>query len=284
MHPKEFYIKMKNRRWTTFALLFVFFVGLSVMLYPALSDYWNSRTQSKAIVDYESLLNNLDTEIYNQTFEKAEEYNRALAALDYPLVSYSTIPNYGDILNLSGNGMMGFITIDKIGVELPLYHGTSDAVLSIAAGHVEGTSLPTGGIGTHSVISAHRGLPTARLFTDLDRMEIGDVFTITVLDRVLTYQVDQIRIVQPNDLRYLEIDQNEDFCTLLTCTPYGINTERLLVRGRRIETIEKRTIHITNDGYQIDTLIVTPVVALPILFVLMLIVLLKPIKKPNGGV
>lgn len=275
---------MKNRKWTTFALLFIFFVGLSVMLYPALSDYWNSKTQSEAIVDYESLLNNLDSEDYTELFGKAEEYNRALSELNYPLLEYPEIPGYDELLNPSENGMMGFVTIDKIGIELPLYHGTSNTVLSMAAGHVEGTSLPTGGTGTHTVVSAHRGLPSAKLFTDLDRMEIGDVFTITVLDRVLTYQVDQIRIVQPDDISLLAIDENEDFCTLLTCTPYGINTERLLVRGIRIETVEKRAIHITNDGYQIDTLIVTPVVALPILFILMLIVLFKPIKKPNGGV
>lgn len=274
---------MKNRKWTTFALLFIFFIGLSVMLYPALSDYWNSKTQSKAIVDYESMLENIDTEKYSAYFDKAEEYNRELAKLDYPLVNFHDIPEYHNTLDL-GNGMMGYVTVDKIGIELPIYHGTSDAVLAVAVGHIEGTSLPTGGSGTHCVISAHRGLPSAKLFTDLDRLELGDVFTVTVLDRVLTYQVDQIRIVNPSDTSLLAIDENEDFLTLLTCTPYGINTERLLVRGRRIETVEKRIIQLTSDAFRIDTLIVTPIVALPILFVLMLIVLFKPIKKPNREV
>ena len=151
----------------------------------------------------------------------------------------------------------------------------------MAIGHLQGSSLPAGGASTHAVISAHRGLPSAKLFTDLDKLEIGDVFTLTILDRTLTYQVDQIRIVEPSDVSFLEIEDGKDYCTLLTCTPYGVNTERLLVRGSRIETIEHRTIYVTADGYQIDTLIVTPIVALPILFVLMLIVLFKPVKKAS---
>ena len=274
---------MKKRKWPTFILLLLFFIGLSVMLYPALADYWNSRTQSQAIVDYEAMLNNIQKEDYTALFERAEEYNRALAELDYPLLHYSRVPDYYEILDLNGNGMMGYATIPKIGIELPLYHGTSAAVLNVAIGQLEGTSLPVGGETTHTVISAHRGLPSAKLFTDLDRMEIGDVFTITILDRTLTYQVDRIRIVEPSDVSELALVDGGDYCTLLTCTPYGINTERLLVRGRRIETVEHHTIYITTDAYQIDTLIVTPIVALPILFVLMLIVLFKPVKKASDG-
>ena len=274
---------MKKRKWPTFILLLLFFIGLSVMLYPALADYWNSRTQSQAIVDYEAMLNNIQKEDYTALFERAEEYNRALAELDYPLLHYGRVPDYYEILDLNGNGMMGYATIPKIGIELPLYHGTSAAVLNVAIGHLEGTSLPVGGETTHTVISAHRGLPSAKLFTDLDRMEIGDVFTITILDRTLTYQVDRIRIVEPSDVSELALVDGGDYCTLLTCTPYGINTERLLVRGRRIETVEHHTIYITTDAYQIDTLIVTPIVALPILFVLMLIVLFTPVKKASDG-
>lgn len=272
---------MKKKKWPTFVLLLLFFVGLSVMLYPALADYWNSKTQSQAIVDYESMLKNIQKEDYTALFEQADAYNQALAELNYPLLEYSQVPDYFDILDLNGNGMMGYATIPKIGIELPLYHGTSAAVLNVAIGHLQGTSIPSGGENTHSVISAHRGLPRAKLFTDLDRMEIGDVFTITILDRTLTYQVDQIRIVDPSDASELEIIDGGDYCTLLTCTPYGINTERLLVRGTRIETVEHRTIYVTADGYQIDTLIVTPIVSLPILFVLMLIVLFKPVKKAS---
>ncbi len=272
---------MKKRKWPTFLLLSLFFVGLSVMLYPSLANYWNSRTQSQAIVDYESLLNNISKEDYTELFLQAEAYNKALGELKFPLLDYNQVPDYHDILNLNGNGMMGYATIPKIGIELPLYHGTSAAVLNVAIGHLQGSSLPAGGASTHAVISAHRGLPSAKLFTDLDKLEIGDVFTLTILDRTLTYQVDQIRIVEPSDVSFLEIEEGKDYCTLLTCTPYGVNTERLLVRGSRIETIEHRTIYVTADGYQIDTLIVTPIVALPILFVLMLIVLFKPVKKAS---
>ena len=272
---------MKKRKWPTFLLLLLFFVGLSVMLYPSLANYWNSRTQSQAIVDYESLLNNISKEDYTELFLQAEAYNKALGELKFPLLDYNQVPDYHDILNLNGNGMMGYATIPKIGIELPLYHGTSAAVLNVAIGHLQGSSLPAGGASTHAVISAHRGLPSAKLFTDLDKLEIGDVFTLTILDRTLTYQVDQIRIVEPSDVSFLEIEEGKDYCTLLTCTPYGVNTERLLVRGSRIETIEHRTIYVTADGYQIDTLIVTPIVALPILFILMLIVLFKPVKKAS---
>ncbi len=272
---------MKKRRWTTFVLLLVFFIGLSVMLYPALADFWNSRTQSIAIVDYESLLKDIeDTTPY---FQEAEEYNQALYNLEYPLINYNEVPNYDNILNVNSVGMMGYITISKIGIELPIYHGTSDSVLNIAVGHLEGSSFPVGGQNSHTVLSAHRGLPSAKLFTDLDRMEVGDTFTITVLDKTLAYQVDQIRIVEPNDTNPISIIEGEDYCTLLTCTPYGINTQRLLVRGKRTDTISHRAIYVTNDGFLIDSLIVTPIVALPILFVLMMIVLFKPVKKYDGG-
>jgi len=272
---------MKHKKWPTFLLLLTFFIGLSIMLYPALSDYWNSKTQSMAIVDYQAMLDALDNADYTSIFNEAEEYNEALSSLDYPLTEYNQVQGYYDVLNLNSSGMMGYVSINKIGVELPLYHGTSDGVLSVAIGHLQGTSLPIGGMGTHAVVSAHRGLPSAKLFTDLDKMEVGDTFTITVLDRTLTYQVDQIRIVMPDDASLLQLDPKGDYCTLLTCTPYGINTERLLVRGRRIETIEHKTIYVTTDGYQVDVMVVAPIVALPILFVLMMIVLFKPVKKDD---
>ncbi len=251
------------------------------MLYPALSNYWNSKTQSMAIVDYEAMLEALNNKDFTEIFEKAEKYNASLSALDYPLTEYEQVDGYFDALNLNTGGMMGYVTIGKIGVELPLYHGTSDGVLSSAIGHLQGTSLPTGGTGTHTVVSAHRGLPSAKLFTDLDKLEEGDTFTVTVLDRTLTYQVDRIRIVKPDDSSLLQIDPKGDYCTLLTCTPYGVNTERLLVRGRRIETIEHKTIYVVNDCYRVDVMVVAPIVALPILFVLMMIVLFKPPKKDD---
>ncbi len=273
----------KKRKWSTFILLAVFFVGLCVLLYPSLSNYWNSKHQSMAITDYEQMLENLPKEDYTALFSAAERYNGELGALEYPLMQFTGLKDYDQLINPTGNGMIGYLRISAIGLELPVYHGTDNTVLSFAVGHLEGTSLPVGGEGTHSVLSAHRGLPTARLFTDLDKLQLGDSFTVTVLDRVLTYEVDQIRIVQPEDLSQLDIVAGEDYCTLLTCTPYGVNTERLLVRGTRVDTVVHKTIHITTEGYQVDTLIVTPIVALPMLFVLMLVVLFKPVRKENEG-
>lgn len=273
----------KKHKWSTFILLSIFFIGLSVMLYPAISNYWNSKTQSKAIVDYEKMLESIPKEDYTKFFVEADDYNRKLAELKHPLIEYGKIDGYFDTLNLTGTGMMGYVTIEKINVELPLYHGTDDDVLSVAVGHIQGTSLPVGGNTTHSVVSAHRGLPSATLFTNLDKMELGDTFKITVLDRIFTYQVDSIKTIDPTNVSDLAIEENEDYCTLLTCTPYGINTHRLIVRGKRIETIEQKTIYIKSDAYQIDSLIVTPIVALPILFTLMMIVLFKPVKKEKSG-
>ena len=268
---------------STIILLLCFFIGLSVLLYPSISNYWNSKTQTQAIVDYEGMLARIKAEDYDIYFEAADRYNRELAALEKPMLEFRELKGYEETLNLSGNGMMGYVKIPKISQELPVYHGTSESVLAIAAGHFEGSSLPVGGIDTHSVVSAHRGLPTATLFTYLDRMEIGDTFYFKILDREITYEVDQIRIVEPHELELIQIEPGGDYCTLLTCTPYGINTQRLLVRGRRLDTSIKRNIYIANEAYRVDTLIVMPVVALPILAVLMLSVLIVPVKKENLG-
>lgn len=268
---------------STIILLMGFFIGLSVLLYPSISNYWNSKTQTQAIVDYEGMLARIKAEDYTGLFQAADEYNTKLAALKNPMLEYETLEGYNDVLNISGNGMMGYITVPKINQELPVYHGTGDDVLAVAAGHFEGTSLPVGGINTHSVVSAHRGLPTAVLFTYLDRMEIGDTFYFKILDREITYEVDQIRIVKPNDLSLIEIEEGGDYCTLLTCTPYGINTERLLVRGRRLDTSVKRNIYIANEAYRIDTLVVMPIVALPILACFMVYVMVAPVKKEMIG-
>jgi len=275
--------KKRKIKWSSFMLLLVFFVGLSVMLYPTISSYWNSRTQSQAIVDYQKMLDSIPEEDYTKLFEEAHSYNKKLSSLDFPLLDFSKIDGYFDILDISKTGMLGYITIDVIGLELPVYHGTDNDVLSHAVGHLQGSSIPVGGKGTHAVVSAHRGLPTATLFTNLDHLEIGDIFTFTILDQKVTYQVDQIKTVEPTDTTDLHIEADKDMCTLLTCTPYGINTHRLLVRGSRIETKEQKTIYITSDAHQIEPLIVTPVVALPILLVLIIIVLFKPIKKDDLG-
>lgn len=279
---REMLMKRKNK-WSTFLLLLFFFVGLSVMLYPAISSFWNSRTQSMAIVDYEKMLDSIPEADYSKIFKQAEDYNDELKKLPFPLLEFDKVDGYFETLDISKTGMMGYITIDKINLELPIYHGTDDDVLSIAVGHLQGSSLPVGGESTHTIVSAHRGLPSATLFTNLDHMEIGDTFEITVLDRTVTYQVDQIKTVDPTDTADLVIQDGKEYCTLLTCTPYGINTHRLLVRGARVETVKQKTIYITSDGYRIDSLIVTPAVALPMLLVLMLVVLLKPVKKDDLG-
>lgn len=273
---------MKGKKTTIF-LLITFFVGLSVLLYPSISSYWNSKTQSEAIVDYESMLSQYKPEDYTAIFEAADNYNKELAKLNNPFTEYNKIKDYHSILNISGTGMMGYITVPKISQELPIYHGTSEGVLSVAVGHLKGTSLPVGGESTHCVVSAHRGLPTAVLFTHLDRMEIGDVFYFTILDRTITYEVDQIRIVEPDDPSLLQIEEGKDYCTLLTCTPYGINTQRLLVRGHQIDETQMRNIYIGNEAYRIEPLIVAPVVALPIIFILLIYVMFAPVKKESLG-
>ena len=170
-----------------------FLIGLSVLFYPALSNYWNSKTQSRAIVDYESVLDYLEPEDYSAMFKAAYDYNAALYETEFPLMDFEDVPGYYETLKIEGTNIIGYLKIDKIGVELPIYHGTSDEVLNKGVGHLEGTSLPVGGENTHCVVSAHRGLPSAKLFTDLDRLEPGDTFKITVLDQVLTYQVDQVK-------------------------------------------------------------------------------------------
>lgn len=255
-------------------LVLMLFIGVCVLLYPSLSQYWNSKTQTRAVENYQDILDSLKEEDYSALFSQAEDYNAALFQLEDPLYDFSQLEGYDEILDVSGTGIMGYISIPKIGIELPVYHGTSPEVLNIACGHLQGTSFPVGGENTHSLLSAHRGLPHARLFTDLDKMEIGDVFTFTVLDRVVTYQVDQIKVIRPDEIDDVRIIEGEDHCTLLTCTPYGINSHRLLVRGTRIENAAP-VLHVTSNAYRIDSLVATPVVAAPILLVLLIILMIK---------
>ena len=277
---------MRGRK-IMFILTLGFLIGISLLLYPAFSDYWNSKTQTRAIVNYESVLEYLEPEDYSAIFQQAYDYNNQLYESEInPLLYPGRFPGYWDALNMTDFGMIGYLKIDRIGVELPVYHGTSSEVLSYGVGHLEGSSLPVGGESTHSVMSAHRGLPSAKLFTDLDRVELGDTFQITVLDQILTYQVDQIKIIFPNEIEDLQIVEGKDYCTLFTCTPYGINTHRLLVRGIRIETIEdKPVIYVSNDAFRIEPLLVTPAVAAPMLLVFLIHLMVKyrePPKKKEG--
>lgn len=264
----------------TIIMVLFFFMGLLIWLYPSLSDFYNQKVQSQVIVDYEALLEKYTEEDYSEIFEKASEYNEKLRKLADPYLLYKKLKNYNNLIDVNGNGMMGYISIDKIKVELPIYHGTSENVLSNAVGHLEGSSLPVGGLGTHAVLSAHRGLPSSKLFTDVDKLEIGDTFSITVLNQMYTYEIDQITIVEPQDLSDLVIDPKKDYVTLMTCTPYGINTHRLLVRGHRIENQEKPQ-YITTEAFKISTLTVTPLVAVPIILILLIIIVFQPIKNDN---
>ena len=267
---------MKKNR-STIILILIFLVGLSVMLYPTVSDYINQKNQSRAVASYSEEVENLSDVDYQAYFDAADDYNRRLAETPDAFYRPDEVSGYTDTLDVSGTGIMGYITIPKIGVELPIYHGTSDGVLQVAAGHLEGSSLPVGGAGTHAVISAHRGLPSAKLFTNLDELEAGDTFTITVLDRVLTYEVDQISIVLPTETDLLQPVEGKDYVTLMTCTPYGINTHRLLVRGKRIENAEnQKHIRVTADALRIEPIIVAPALAVPMLLVMLVVMLAVP--------
>ena len=272
-----------RRHKTVIFLTLGFLVGICILLYPAFSDFWNSKTQSRAITDYESVLEDLKPEDYTAIFDKAHAYNKALYETAFPLTDYPKVPGYNNTLRVTDNDMIGYLKIDRIGVELPVYHGTSEKVLNKGVGHLEGSSLPVGGENTHSVMSAHRGLPTSKLFTDLDRVEKGDTFQIIVLDRVLTYRVDSIKVIEPTDISDLQIIKGGDYCTLFTCTPYGVNTHRLLVRGVRIETIqEKPVLYVSNEAFRIEPLLVTPAVAAPMLLVLLIHLLVKYREPPQN--
>ena len=259
-----------RKKKSTIVLLLVLLTGLSLLLYPTVSDYWNSFHQTRAIASYIDAVAQLDDESYEQYLEDAREYNQRLLESRNPfLPTEEETEEYESLLNISGNGVMGYVEIPSIDVSLPIYHGTEDTVLQIAIGHIEGSSLPVGGESTHCVISGHRGLPSARLFTDLDKMQEGDVFILRVLDEVLTYEVDQIHIVEPQDTEYLKIEKGQDLCTLVTCTPYGINSHRLLVRGHRIANQESgSSSRVSADAVQIDPVLVAPVAAVPVLLIL----------------
>lgn len=271
----------KNSRISTIFFILVFIAGLCLLLYPTISDFWNEKRQSQAIINYDDLIVDLTPEDYSAHFASAEDYNKKLKLISMPFLGYKALDEiYYNTLDINGDGMMGYLTIEKIKVQLPIYHGTSDRVLNSAVGHVEGSSLPIGGKGSHCVLSAHRGLPSAKLFTNLDKLTTGDIFTIKILDRTITYQVDQVLIVLPEETKDLYVTENEDYCTLVTCTPYGINTHRMLVRGTRIANLEEdKKINVITEAYQIDPLIVTPIAAIPLLAGFLIYLL---VSAPSG--
>lgn len=275
---------MRNKL-ITILLILAFFAGLSLLLYPTVSDYWNSLHTSQAVADYAENVRNLEAEKYEQLLQEARSYNRMLPYKQAATaLSKEEKEAYDALLNITGTGIMGYIEIPTVNISLPVYHGTEDAVLQIAVGHLEWSSLPVGGESTHCVLSGHRGLPSAKLFTNLDKLVTGDKFIVRVLDEVLTYEVDQILIVEPTDVSTLMIESGKDLCTLVTCTPYGVNSHRLLVRGHRVENQEDaQAVRVTSDAIQIEPLIVAPAVALPMLLVLLVILLASGGKTKSAG-
>lgn len=278
-------MKKKNNNWTTVFLVLLLLAGVSLLLYPSLSDYWNSMHQTRAIASYAETVSQLDTAQYDEMWKAAQDYNRSLAQRETAFaLTDEQKAAYESLLDVSGLGVMGYIEIPGIDCSLPIYHGTEESVLQIAVGHLEWSSLPVGGEGTHCVLSGHRGLPSAKLFTNLDKLAVGDTFLLRVLDEVLTYEIDQILIVEPEQVDALGIVPGEDYCTLVTCTPYGINTHRLLVRGHRVEnTPEAARMHVTADATQFDPLLVAPVLAIPVLLLLLIILLLPKRQSKSRG-
>lgn len=259
-----------KKHLSTIILISVLIIGLSLLLYPSLSNYWNSVHQSQAIAGYVETINTLEQNNYDKIIEDAKKYNEVLASSPtHWRLTQEEKNEYNSLLDISGTGIMGHIEIPKINCSLPIYHGTGEDVLEIAIGHIAGSSLPIGGISTHTVLSGHRGLPSAKLFTNLDILEAGDIFMVCVMNEVLTYEVDNILITTPDDFSTLGIQEKKDLCTLITCTPYGVNTHRLLVRGHRIKNVnQSSSARVTAGAIQIEPLLVAPVVGIPILLIL----------------
>lgn len=262
-------------------LITIMVIGFLILAYPSVSDWWNSFHQSRAIASYVETVANLDQSEFDKMIADAEYYNASLIDKKNRFkMSEEETRAYNSILDVTGTGIMGYVQIPKIHISYPIYHGTEDTVLQIAIGHIAGSSLPVGGAGTHCLISGHRGLPSARLFTDIDKLTEGDTFVLQVLDRTYTYEVDQIRIVLPEELDSLTIDPEKDYCTLITCTPYGINTHRLLVRGHRVDN-ELDGSKVVAEAIVLRPEIVAPVIAVPMLVILLAWVFLSSRKKKN---
>ena len=271
----------KKEKKITVLLMIAFFTGIALLLYPAISDYWNSFHQTKAITSYSETVSELKREDYDNLLQQATDYNRSIADRKntYELSETERVL-YNSMLDVSGTGVMGYLQIPVLDLQLPIYHGTDETVLQVAIGHLEWTSLPVGGEGTHCVLSGHRGLPSAKLFSNLDKLAQGDVFMLYVLDEVLTYEVDQILTVEPMVVSDLQVEEGKDYCTLLTCTPYGVNSHRLLVRGHRVENSKAmKAVRITSEAIQVEEILVASVLAVPVLAVMITVVYVVPGRK-----
>lgn len=273
-----------KKKLSNFILVLIFLTGVSLLVYPTFSDWWNSMHQSRAIAAYVDQVNTLDDAQYETMLEQADAYNQTLIGKeDRYNLSDSELETYNSLLDVTGTGIMGYVVIPKINVRLPIYHGTDPAVLEIAIGHIAGSSLPVGGESTHCVLSGHRGLPSAKLFTDIDQLKEGDQFMLEVLGDTLTYEVDQIKVVLPDELDDIEIEEGKDLCTLVTCTPYGVNTHRLLVRGHRVETVQQNHVRVVSDAVQIEPVKVAIASGIPLLVIIMLLRMIFAGKKHKKG-
>ncbi|MCD8074678.1 MAG: class C sortase [Lachnospiraceae bacterium] len=260
-----------KKHLSTILIICMLLAGVCLLLYPTVSNYWNSLHSTQVVSNYSEAVADLDDDVYEELLEQARSYNEALAeSQDGIYLDEEEMETYESLLDISGDGLMGYITIEKINVMLPIYHGTDSAVLQSGVGHLSGTSLPVGGESTHCVLSGHRGMPSALLFTNLDKLEIGDTFTLTVLDEEITYEIDQILIVEPNETESLYIVDGEDYCTLVTCTPYGINTQRLLVRGKRIENTGTH-IQVSAEADTIAPMLVAAFLVIPLFLVMLMV-------------
>lgn len=266
---------MKKDKLYTSVLIFMLVIGLSLMLYPTIADMWNAQFRNRAIADYAEFVATMDESKYEEVWDRALKYNEELR--NRPR-SYDLTPrqkeDYLSQLSITSASVMGYIEIPKINCHLPIYHTTEEPVLQMAVGHMEWTSLPTGGESNHCAFSGHRGLPSARLFTDLDQLAIGDKFVLWILDEKLTYEIDQINIVEPNDPSKLTIEEGKDLCTLVTCTPYGVNSHRMLVRGHRVSNTDAvKTVRVSADALIVENYIVAFVLFIPIVAVFSMLII-----------
>lgn len=258
---------MARRIIKIFAVLMLL-AGLSLLLYPTVSNYFQTVKHRRAIFNYLESVEELSDEDYTEILRKAEEYNKRLVTEPLPVMNLTVeqLAEYNSLLDITGTGLMGYIRINKADVYLPVYHGTSESVLQVGAGHIEGTSLPIGGESTHSMISGHRGLPSAMLFTNLDKLQEGDRFTINILYEAYTYEVYEIETVLPEEVHSLGIERGKDRCTLVTCTPYGVNTHRLLIRGRRVTVpVAEEEMLVQSGAKMIDMVYLIAIVDVPVL-------------------
>lgn len=263
--------KKKNSKLGNVLFGMIVLLGLAVIAYPTVSDWWNQRHQTQAIANYVDTVNSLSESNVQDILNEAHEFNKKLPRGVSVGLTEEQEAEYYKILDITGTGIMGYIQIPKINVNLPIYHGVDENILEIAVGHVLGSSFPVGGEGTHAALSGHRGLPSANLFTDLDELTEGDTFTITILNKLLTYQIDQIRIVLPQDVSNLAIDEGNDYITLITCTPYGVNSHRMLVRGKRIANEEVNNVTVVAEANRLSPTLVIGGIAIPLIMIAMVI-------------